>query len=113
MAHGPGEHQRRDEQVYSITSASSSHSDELGAREITYAISMLVRTLCFVGGVVLWPYSMWVGLVLFLFAIFLPYTSVILANAGVRRQATGDDIMKPGPVGEIEGSRDDGPEQRG
>lgn len=88
--------------MYSITSASSGHSDELGAREIRYAISMGIRSLCFVGGVIAWQYYTWLGVVLLVAATFLPYTSVILANAGVRRKGSGSDLMTPGPHGEIE-----------
>ena len=97
----PDQAARRGEQVYSITSASEAHSDELGAREIRYAISMGIRTLCFIGGVVVWSHATWAGAVLFALAIFLPYTSVILANAGVRKKGDGSDIMKPEPYGAI------------
>lgn len=93
--------ERRGEQVYSITSAASSHSDELGAREWRYAISMGFRTICFVAGVLVWNHVLWLGVLLFAGAVFLPYTSVILANAGVRHKAEGDDLMEPGPFGEI------------
>ena len=96
---------RRTEQVYSITSAHTAHSDELGAREMRYAISMGVRSLCFVGGVIAWQYVTWLGVVLFVGAVFLPYTSVILANAGVRHKASGSDLMTPEPFGEIEDGR--------
>ena len=100
-----GAHERRDEKVYSITSASTSHSDELGSREIRYAVSMGIRTLCFIAGVIVWNHVLWLGVVLFVGAVFLPYTSVILANAGVRTKAEGDDLMKPGAYGEIGGAQ--------
>lgn len=90
---------RRSEPVYSVTSAATGHSDEIGSREKRYAISMAVRTLCFVGAVVA---DGWLRWVLVAGAVFLPYTSVILANAGVRRRASGSDLMTPGPYGEIE-----------
>lgn len=93
--------ERRGEQVYSITSASTGHSDELGARELRYALSMGFRTLCFIGGVLVWNHVLWLGVLLFVGAVFLPYTSVILANAGVRSKADGSDLMKPSPFGEI------------
>jgi hypothetical protein len=92
---------RRGDQVYSITSASTGHSDELGARELRYALSMGLRTACFVGGVAVWNHVLWLGILLFVGAVFLPYTSVILANAGVRSKAEGSDLMKPEPYGEI------------
>lgn len=101
--------ERREDQVYSITSASESHSEELGARELRYAVSMGVRTLCFVGAVIAWNHVMWLAIALLVGAVFLPYTSVILANAGVRTKGEGTDILKPEPFGQIDdgsGARD-------
>ena len=93
---------RRDqEQVYSITSAATGHSDELGSREKRYAISMGIRSVCFVGAVVVWQYAVWVAVVMVVLATFLPYLSVVLANSGVRRKGTGEDVMKPEPYGEL------------
>ncbi len=106
------DHPRRHDEVYSITSASEGHSDELGAREVRYAVSMILRTLCFVGGVVVWPYSTVAGVILFFFAIFLPYTSVILANAGVRSQGEGKDFLHPEPYGALDAGRDTDPDER-
>ncbi|MGJ9412435.1 DUF3099 domain-containing protein [Aeromicrobium sp. CF4.19] len=104
---------RGEDKVYSITSASTGHSDELGAREIRYAISMAIRSVCFVGGVVVWQYQTWVGVVLLALAIFLPYTSVVLANAGVRTKASGSDLMAPEPHAELtDGPADDRPVER-
>lgn len=102
-------HGGREDEVYSITSASEGHSDELGAREIRYAISMGVRTVSFVAGVLLWSYAMWAAVILLVLAVFLPYTSVILANAGVRKHGEGKDFMKPEPYGRLPegGSGDD------
>ncbi|MEH3033671.1 MAG: DUF3099 domain-containing protein [Aeromicrobium erythreum] len=89
------------EQVYSITSAREAHSDELGAREIKYAISMAFRSICFVGGVIAWQHVVWLGVVLMLLAVFLPYTSVVLANAGVRKKSSGDNLMDFEAHGEL------------
>jgi hypothetical protein len=91
------------EQVYSITSASSGHSDDLGSRELRYGISMGIRTLCFVGAVVAWQTmgGGWVPWLLLAGALVLPYTSVILANAGIRRKGTGSNIIQPEPFGSI------------
>lgn len=92
----------RVEQVYSITSAREGHSDELGAREIRYAVSMLFRSFCFLGGVFAWLYvAVWLGVILMVLAVFLPYTSVILANAGVRKAPEASSFLKPDPYGEI------------
>lgn len=89
----------RGQEVFSITSAPESHSSELGTREKRYAISMLIRTLCFVGAVIVSGPLRWV---LIAGAVFLPYTAVILANAGVRRKSAGPSPFGPEPRGEIE-----------
>ena len=89
--------------VYSITSASSGRSDSIGSRELRYGISMGIRTLCFVGAVVAWQtIGGWVPWVLLVGAHVLPYTSVILANAGTRAKGAGSDIIKPEPHGKLE-----------
>lgn len=93
------EPQPRKQQVFSITSAAPSHSQELGAREKRYAISMAIRTLCFVGAVAADGPLRWV---LIAAALLLPYTSVILANAGVRKKGAGPSPFDPEPVGQIE-----------
>ena len=92
----------RSEPVYSVTSARSGQRDDIGGRERRYVISMAIRTLCFVGAVVAWQtVGAWLGAVLFVGALVLPYTSVILANAGTRSQGTGVDLLK-NPPGTIE-----------
>lgn len=93
--------------MYSITSASEAHSSDIGAREIRYAISMGIRTVCFIAGIIVWPHSTVAGVVLFLGAIFLPYTSVIMANAGVRTKGQNTHAMPPEPAGELEEGRHD------
>lgn len=87
------------EPVFEVTSAKSGHHDDLLGREIRYGISMGIRTLCFIGGVLAWP-SQWAWL-LFAGAVILPYTSVVLANAGVRQRASGAALLK-NPPGTIE-----------
>lgn len=80
---------RREQQVFSITSASSSQSEEIRGRQRRYAISMGIRTLCFVLGVAFWSHITWLAVVLLAGSLLLPYTSVILANAGVRKKGAG------------------------
>lgn len=85
----------RDE-VYSITTAQSGRRDDLLRREIRYGISMGIRTVCFVGAVITWQtIGGWIPVVLMVGALVLPYTSVVLANAGVRRRSSGESIMSP------------------
>ena len=91
-----------EEPVYSVTSARSGQRDEIGGRERRYVISMAIRTACFIGAVIAWQtVGAWLGAILFVGALVLPYTSVILANAGVRKRATGADLLK-NPPGTIE-----------
>lgn len=86
------ERKPRGQEVFSITSAPESHSSELGAREKRYAVSMGIRTLCFIGAVVVTGPFRWV---LLAGAVFLPYIAVVLANAGVRRKGAGPSPFGP------------------
>jgi hypothetical protein len=93
----------RGQQVYSITSASSGRSDDVGSRELRYGISMGIRTVCFIGAVIAWQtIGGWVPWVLIVGALVLPYTSVILANAGVRRKGSGSNIIQAEPYGTLD-----------
>ncbi len=82
----------RKQQVYSITTAATSHSDDISGREKRYAVSMAIRTLCFVGAIIA---DGWLRWVLVAAALLLPYTSVILANAGVRKRGDGPSVFGP------------------
>ena len=100
------EPEARKQQVFSITSAATSQSEEIGGREKRYAISMGIRTICFVGCVAIvtttsMPWSLF-GWLLLVGALLLPYTSVILANAGVRKKGAGPSPFDDEPAGEIE-----------
>ena len=53
---------------------------------VRYAISMAIRTACFLGAFLVTGWLQWV---LFAGAIFLPYVAVLIANAG--REQTPDD----------------------
>ncbi|HJR89163.1 MAG TPA: DUF3099 domain-containing protein [Aeromicrobium sp.] len=86
------------EPVYSVTSAKSGQHDDIGGRERRYVISMAIRTVCFVGAVIAWQtVGAWLGAILFVGALVLPYTSVILANAGTRSQASGSALLNHPP----------------
>ena len=82
----------RKQQVYSITTAATSQSQDQSGRERRYAISMAIRTLCFVGAIIA---DGWLRWVLIAAALLLPYTSVILANAGVRKRGDGPSVFGP------------------
>ena len=90
------------EPVYSVTSARAAQRDDIGGRERRYIISMAIRTACFVGAVIAWQtVGPWLGAILFVGALVLPYTSVILANAGGRARASGADLLS-NPPGTVE-----------
>lgn len=94
------------EPVYSVTSAKTGQRDEISGRERRYVISMAIRTACFIGAVIAWQtVGAWLGATLFVGALVLPYTSVILANAGVRKQASGAEFLA-NPPGTIEPKHD-------
>ncbi|MDQ3158262.1 MAG: DUF3099 domain-containing protein [Actinomycetota bacterium] len=92
---------RREQQVFSITSASTSQSEEINRRQKRYAISMAIRTVCFLLAVVFWGQVLWLAVVFIVAALLLPYTSVVLANAGVRRKGAGSETITQEPYGEL------------
>ncbi|MET1061239.1 MAG: DUF3099 domain-containing protein [Nocardioides sp.] len=66
-----------------ITTAPRSRAEDIAARQKRYIYSMGLRTVCFVGAVVVGGgWLMWAFLV---GAIFLPYVAVVMANAGPGR----------------------------
>jgi Flp pilus assembly protein TadB len=66
-----------------ITTARSSAADDQRSRQRRYAISMGIRTVCFVAAVAVGPGVLrWV---LVAAAVFLPLLAVIMANAGDQR----------------------------
>ncbi len=65
----------------SVTSLPQSPQDEARSRVRHYAITMGIRTVCFILMAVVYPVGWWT----FVFAagaIFLPYIAVVAANAG-------------------------------
>ena len=93
---------RADPEVFTITSAAVSHSEELGHRQRRYLISMMIRTACFLAAVAVDGWPRWVFLA---GAILLPYTSVVLANAGVRKKGAILDLVEPDAHGELAGGK--------
>lgn len=65
--------------VYRITAAGAPLSEEQRGRTRRYLISMGIRTLCFLGAIVVAGPMRWV---LVVGAVGLPYVAVVLANAG-------------------------------
>jgi hypothetical protein len=104
----PEPREPRKQQVFSITTAAESQTDDRVRREKRYAASMIIRTLCFLGGVVLvmqpmpWAVAGWL---MFVGAVFLPYVAVIFANAGVRKKGDGPSPFGPEPGKQIATTR--------
>jgi hypothetical protein len=84
---------RRDDDVVRITTAPASRHDDIDHRRRRYVISMAVRTLCFVGAVLVG--DNWVRWVLVVGAVFLPYIAVVMAN-GASPRVEGTDLVRPG-----------------
>lgn len=68
--------------VYSITGAQRALSDDVDDRTRRYLIAMGIRTVCFLGAIVVHGPLRWV---LVAGAVLLPYFSVVFANAGRER----------------------------
>jgi hypothetical protein len=84
---------RKEPEAVRITTATRSHSDDIGARQRRYVISMSIRTACFVLAVVcIGHWFMWV----FIAASFvLPYVAVVMANAGAAPDPGGPEYFDP------------------
>ena len=89
-----------DRDAVRITSAAANRSEDLAARQRRYAISMTLRTVCFIAAVLVGPG--WLRWVLIAGAVFLPYVAVVVANAGDTREDTFD-VPGAGAAHELEG----------
>ena len=80
-----------------ITTATRSHSEDIATRQRRYLISMTIRTVCFVLGVVsIGHWFMW----LFLAAsFFLPTIAVVMANTSTPPDPGGPDLRAGAPPG--------------
>ena len=70
---------RKHDEAVRITTAGSSAEADIAARQRRYVISMTIRTVCFIGAVVVGPG--WLRWVLVVGALLLPYVAVVMANA--------------------------------
>ena len=80
--------------VYDITSAQKSLSNDQPGRQRRYFISMMIRTACFILTVILPSPFRWFALA---GAVFLPYIAVVVANAGRETIIPGAAILKKKP----------------
>ncbi|MDH6134339.1 hypothetical protein P3T37_003742 [Kitasatospora sp. MAA4] len=75
-------------QVFRITGARTSLTEDVRGRQRRYVISMLIRTVCLLLAVALWGVQRQVAWGALVAAVLLPYFAVIIANAG-RERAPG------------------------
>jgi hypothetical protein len=83
---------RREPEAIRITTAPASHADDIDRRRRRYVFSMAIRTLCFVGAILVGPG--WLRWVLVAGAFVLPYVAVVMANAASPR-IEGADLVDP------------------
>jgi hypothetical protein len=84
---------RREPEAVRITTAPTNHRDDLNRRRRRYLFSMAIRTICFLGAVVVG--DGWFRWVLVAGAFVLPYVAVVMANAAAPR-IPGADLVEPG-----------------
>jgi hypothetical protein len=80
------------EPIYQITSARPGVRDDVDYRTRRYLISMGIRTVCFLGAVVV---DGWLRWVLVAAALVLPYVSVVFANGGRERIVEAEAFHDP------------------
>ena len=78
-----------------ITSAARGHSDDVGARQRRYVISMSIRTACFLLAVITMGH--WFSWVFLGASFVLPYIAVVVANGGASPDPGGPEPMGPDP----------------
>lgn len=92
--------------VHRITTAPPSLSADQSRRQRSYLIQMGIRVVCFVGAVATFHrVPVLVTVLLVIGAVVLPYTAVLVANAGRERQARDASFLDPRLIG---GSGPDG-----
>lgn len=85
---------------FKITTAPVSRADEIAGRQRRYVISMLIRTVCFIGAVAVGDNVFrWI---LLAGAVFLPYVAVVFANTATPpRPSSLDEAWEAPAFGEL------------
>jgi hypothetical protein len=84
---------RYDSGAIRITTATRSRSADIAARQRRYLISMSIRTVCFVLGVIFIRH--WFGWLFMAASFILPYIAVVMANSGVSADVGGPEPFGP------------------
>lgn len=79
-------------EVYNITAANRSLSNEQSGRTKRYLISMGIRTACVLAAIVVPGWPKWIFIV---GAVVLPYLAVVIANAGHENDEPGSVGVTP------------------
>jgi Flp pilus assembly protein TadB len=79
------------DEIFDVTSAQPSLSNDQGARQKRYFISMMIRTVCFILTVVTPSPIRWFFLA---GAAGLPYIAVVIANAGRETMIPGQSVIR-------------------
>jgi hypothetical protein len=82
------------EEVFDVTSAPKSLTNDLAGRQRRYLISMMIRTGCFILTVILPSPYRWFALA---GAVTLPYIAVVIANAGRETITPGNALLNEKP----------------
>jgi hypothetical protein len=82
------------DEVFDVTSAPKSLTNDLAGRQRRYLISMMIRTGCFILTVILPSPYRWFALA---GAVTLPYIAVVIANAGRETITPGDALLNEKP----------------
>lgn len=96
MGHRHKQRNRDDADAIRITTAPVSRGDDLALRQRRYIISMSIRTLCFIGAVVVALTDGPRGLMwaLIFGSLVLPYFAVVMANSA-GPMTLGEDLEGP------------------
>jgi hypothetical protein len=97
----------RDTDAVRITTASASAQADIARRQRRYVLSMSLRTLCFVGAILVGPG--WLRWVLVVAAVVLPYVAVVMANAVSTKSDGFALIGSPNPHPELKSGTESEP----
>lgn len=88
--------------MYSVTSAPLSLRDDQHYRMVRYLVSMGIRTICFVVGVIFVAVLHWtvIGWICLVAAAVLPYIAVVMANA--KRAGRFEEMGSVTPTGNVD-----------
>ncbi|SFC78579.1 Protein of unknown function [Streptomyces aidingensis] len=89
----------KSQEVYRITGAPVSLSDDVRGRQRRYVISMLIRTVAVVLTLVLWNVSTPLAVATLVLGAVLPYVAVVMANAG---RENASSLPRTGAAGPAE-----------